>query len=80
MRSQFPTRVAGIPCLVNVLSVEPYRPAKLWGPPEDCYPAEGGECEWELLDRKGHHAPWLERKLTREDNLRIEREIERWWS
>jgi hypothetical protein len=23
----------------------PYIPARLSGPPEDCYPAEGGECE-----------------------------------
>lgn len=29
---------------VKVL-VEPSIPAKIWGPPESCYPAEGGDFE-----------------------------------
>jgi hypothetical protein len=31
-------------------NVNPYHPAKLSGPPEDCYPAEGGDCDdWQLF-------------------------------
>jgi len=78
MQASIPTRVSGIPCLIGVLSCEPYRPAYLWGPPENCYPAEGGEVEWVLLDRRGYQAPWLEKKLTKNDRARIEREIHQW--
>jgi len=33
------------------------------------------EMEWELLDRKGYPAKWLENKLTDDDIERIESEI-----
>jgi hypothetical protein len=40
-----------------------------------CYPEEGGEGEWEILDRNGRPAPWLERKMTENDHDRMSREI-----
>jgi hypothetical protein len=33
------------------------------------------EIDFEVLDRKGYNAPWLQRKLTSEDVTRIESEI-----
>lgn len=57
-------RVAGIPCLIGVIDYESYTPAYISGPPENCYPAEGGTADWEILDRRGRPAPWLQRKLT----------------
>lgn len=27
------------------------------------HPAEGGEIEWEIYDRKGYRAKWLEAKM-----------------
>lgn len=61
---EFQTRVHGIPVIVRVTDWEPYREAKLWGPPEDSYPAEGGYGEWELLNLRGQPVRWLEKKLT----------------
>lgn len=61
--SQFPFRVCGIPCIVSVLDWEPYDPGQISGPPERCYPPEGGWVEFELLDQKGRKAEWLERKM-----------------
>lgn len=68
----FEDRVAGIPCLIAVESWEPYVPARTSGPPEHCYPAEGGCGEWRVLDRRGRPAPWLERKLTEAERARID--------
>lgn len=69
--AEFEDRVAGIPCIINVLWWDRFRPGFVSGPPELCYPDEGGEGEWEVLDRRGRSAPWLERKLTDEERERI---------
>ena len=68
-------RIAGIPCIISVYGYEPYVPAKVYGPPEHCYPAEGGCSELEVLDRNGYAAPWLKEKMTDDDVLRIDRRI-----
>jgi hypothetical protein len=65
------THIDGHPCIVRVLDWEPYVPAKISGPPESCYPEEGGFGDYEILDPKGQPAPWLEALLTEEDNDRI---------
>lgn len=75
---RFPTKVQGIPCLCEITSHSPYVPAKTWGPPENCYPEEGGEIEFELLDRNGRYAQWLHNKLTPEIQARIEEEASLW--
>lgn len=72
---KFDTHICGIPCVINVISYQPCVPAYISGPPERCYPAEGGEAQWEVLDRSGRYARWLENKLTNADIERIESEI-----
>ena len=64
----FESTVAGIPCKVRVTYYTPYFPASYNGP------AEGGDFEFELLDRKGYRARWLEKKVTEKDVDRLERE------
>jgi hypothetical protein len=74
---EFEDRCCGIPCIIRVTSWDRYIPAFTSGPPEDCYPAEGGCGDWEVLDMRGRPAPWLERKL-RENEWeceRLEREV-----
>ena len=68
----FKTTVAGIPCQCEVLYYHPARPMKIFGSGKgDCEPPEPEEFEFQLLDRKGYPAPWLENKLTNsmEDKL-----------
>jgi hypothetical protein len=41
----------------------------------DADPPEGGEFDFEILDSKGRHAPWLEKKLTDADEERLYEEF-----
>ena len=61
----FDSHVAGIPCQINVTLLTESIPAT-WDDPE-C----GGDFEFEVLDRKGYRAKWLEKKLTPADEQRI---------
>jgi hypothetical protein len=68
-------RIAGIPCLIGVTDYEGYSPAYVSGPPENCYPSEGGTGDFEILDRRGYRAKWLERKLTAKEEDLIQEAI-----
>jgi isopentenyldiphosphate isomerase len=68
------TQIAGIPCLVyaRISAVEgsySRNAVSDW----DYYGWE--EIDFDVLDRRGRPAPWLERKLTSDDVRRIEDEI-----
>jgi hypothetical protein len=71
--AEIDTRVAGIPCLIGVVEFSYSEPDRSADNPYDYY--GGAEMAWEVLDRKGRKAPWLERKLTDADRARIEQEI-----
>ena len=68
------SHVQGIPCQVRVTDYVRVKPNRLtWDSADDYYGYT--EMEWELLDRKGYPAKWLENKLTDDDIERIENEI-----
>lgn len=69
------TRIAGIPCQVEVTSFYKYRAATLWGHPDGWAPSEPEEISFRVLDRRGRVAPWLEAKLDDQDRRRIEDEL-----
>lgn len=63
--------IAGIPCLIEVTHYYAGRPM-IWGNTmADAEPEEPEEIEYDVRDRKGYQAAWLERKLTDEDRERI---------
>lgn len=68
------TRVAGIPCSVEVTAFSPYR-CNRRGHIDHWLPDELPEIEFMILDRRGHPAPWLERKLSPADRRRLEGEL-----
>ena len=70
----FPSTVNGIPCQIQVTYAKEEVPAQIWGPPEKCSPSEPAEFDFEVLDRRGRPAKWLERYLTDADTERLEEE------
>jgi hypothetical protein len=68
-------RVCGIPAIARVLHYRPYEPAYRRGHPDNWEPASPPEIDFEILDRRGRPARWLERKLTERERERIEREL-----
>lgn len=67
--------VCGIPCIIGVINYEPYVPAYTSGLPENCYPAEGGCGDYDILDRRGYRAAWLERKVDAQEEENIQQAI-----
>lgn len=68
------THISGIPCQIEVIHFLKQKPL---GPRCDSdWDALGYvEIEFNVLDRRGYPAPWLERKMTDADIQRIESEI-----
>lgn len=73
----FLTTCCGIQCIVRVLSWESHTAGYISGAPESCYPPEGGYGDWEILDKKGKKAIWLEKKLekNKKEFSRLENEV-----
>jgi hypothetical protein len=68
----FETTVNGIPCQCLVYAYAPARPMIIYGSGwGDCHPPEPEYFEYNLLDRRGRKAPWLERYITPEVNARL---------
>ena len=68
----FETRVHGIPCQCEVTDYQKAMPMRITGSGfGDCEPPEPEEFEFNLLDRRGRPAPWLEKHLTVADEIRL---------
>lgn len=64
------TRISGMPCTVRVTHYSPGVPMRTTGSGfGDADPPEDEEFEFEVYDRGGYRAPWLERKVTEEDEI-----------
>lgn len=69
------TRIAGIPCQIEVTSYSGGTPEYRRGHPDNWEPEDPPEITWEVQDRNGRPAPWLARKMTDKDISRIEAEL-----
>lgn len=73
--AEIESRVAGIPCLIGVSHFVCVRGSYSYNAASDWEYYGYSESEWDVLDRRGRPAAWLERKLTDDDRQRIEQEI-----
>lgn len=67
-RHCYPVKVCGIPCYALVTDYHAGWEGSYWEPPEH------SEVEFDLYDRKGYKANWLEKKM--DDDERVEIEIQ----
>lgn len=74
--SRIDARICGIPCIIEVIHWQPAVPANLSGHPDNWSPPEDSETEYEILDRNGRPAPWLENKMTAKDYRLLEEHID----
>ena len=73
--AEIESMVSGIPCLIGVTEFSSVRGSYSYNAPSDMDYYGYSESEWDVLDRRGRPAAWLERKLTDNDRQRIEHEI-----
>ena len=73
---EFHTTVFGIPCICKVLSYTEAKPMIIHGSGfGDCHPPEAEEFQYELLDRKGYTAPWIQNKMTSIQENQLKKEF-----
>ena len=73
--AEIETRVAGIPCIIGVTEYECVKGSYSYHAASDWDYYGYTECEFDVLDRRGRKAAWLERKLTDKITREIEKEI-----
>ena len=72
----FETKVHSIPCLCSVTNYSPYIPMRITGSGMgDADAPEGGEFDFDILDRRGRKAPWFEKYLQPADTDRLHEEF-----
>lgn len=70
--AEIETRVAGIPCLIGVISFNRVEGSYNYNAASDMDYYGYTESEWEVCDRRGRKAQWLERKLNSKATAEIE--------
>lgn len=76
MSFTFDTRVCGIPAKIHVFNVTVVKGSFSYNAPSDLDYYGYTEFDYEIQDRRGRAAPWLERKLTTRDRDDLETKIQ----
>ena len=74
-REEIDYRIDGIPCLIGVIDFISVEGSGRYDAPSDVDYYGYTECDFDILDRKGYRARWLERKIDKDITADIERTI-----
>lgn len=76
------SRIQGIPCLLGITRYESTPPwaGSILSCPSDLDYYGYTECEYDILDRKGYNAAWLEKKCTPKDEEQHNADIDSYFS
>jgi hypothetical protein len=77
--AEIESRVAGIPCIIGVTYFDGVDGSYDYNAASDMDYHGYVECEFTVCDRRGRPAPWLERKMTGQDESRIEAAIAKYF-
>lgn len=69
------TNISGIPALVKVIHFNQVQGSYSHNAPSDYDYYGYTEMDYEICDRRGRPAPWLERKLTDQTRMQLEAQI-----
>lgn len=72
-------RVAGIPCLIGVIDYSEVKGSYNRNADSDMDYYGYTDCEWEILDRKGYRAKWLDKKLSQVEEDQISAAIAKYF-
>lgn len=72
---EVPFRISGIPCLLGVSYFESVSGSFSYNADSDLDYYGYTECDYDILDRKGYPAAWLERKMTEDERCLAEEAI-----
>lgn len=72
---EMPSKIAGIPCIIDIQTCNVVQGSYSFHAASDWDYYGYSDIEFNVLDRKGYKAAWLERKMTAKDKSRIECEI-----
>ena len=61
------SKTCGIPCKLGVIEVGYYEPAYTRGHPDNWEPEDSCPHTYDILDRKGYRAKWLDAKCSTKD-------------
>lgn len=78
---EFRTRINNIPCICKVIEYHPYIPMYVYGcAPGEAEPPENEIMDFVILDTNGYKAPWLQKHVTPEDEMRLLAEFKNTYS
>ena len=72
--AEFETRIAGIPCIIGVLDYNHVPGTYSYNAASDMDYKGWTDFSFDVLDRRGRVAGWLEKKLTYTDMERLQEE------